>query len=196
MSKKPDNEITLKIKGNLDEFYKDIECKGFKIVHEFSMDDTYFVPSIINLQEMSTRKILSKAVLVRKIVGKTSGKVSQKITFKIKEFDINGNILKQDAINCEVLDIEKAKDLLKAIGYKEIMNIQEADRVYENDGFRFAVKDIRNGDNLIEVELGENEDVYTVEELVEKVKEYKISVYLDNYFVKKAEIELDKVLER
>lgn len=196
MSKKPDNEITLKIKGNLDEFYKDIEYKGFQIVHEFSMDDTYFVPKIINLQEMNTREILSKAVLVRKIVGKTSGKVSQKITFKIKEFDINGNILKQDAINCEVLDIEAAKKLLKAIGYKEIMSIHEDDRVYENDGFRFAVKDIRSGDNLIEVELGENEDVCTVGELVEKVKEYKISVYLDNYFVKKAEIELDKVLDR
>ncbi len=196
MSQKQDNEITLKIKGNLDEFYKDIEYKGFQIVHEFSMDDTYFVPKIINLQEMNTREILSKAVLVRKIVGKTSGKVSQKITFKIKEFDTNGNILKQDAINCEVLDIEAAKKLLKAIGYKEIMSIHEDDRVYENDGFRFAVKDIRSGDNLIEVELGENEDVCTVGELVEKVKEYKISVYLDNYFVKKAEIELDKVLDR
>ena len=196
MSKKQDNEITLKIKGNLDEFYSDIENKKFKIVHEFSMDDTYFVPKILNLKEISTREILSKAVLVRKIIGKTSGKVSQKITFKIKEFDTDGNILNQDSINCEVLDIQSAKKLLKAIGYKEIMNIQEDDRVYENAGFRFAVKDIRNGDNLIEAEIGENEDVDTVEELVEEVANFKIPVYLDNYIVKKAEIELDKVLDR
>lgn len=196
MSKKQDNEITLKIKGNLDEFYSDIENKEFKIVHEFSMDDTYFVPKILNLKEISTREILSKAVLVRKIIGKTSRKVSQKITFKIKEFDTDGNILNQDSINCEVLDIQSAKKLLKAIGYKEIMNIQEDDRVYESAGFRFAVKDIRNGDNLIEAEIGENEDVDTVEELVEKVANFKIPVYLDNYFVKKAEVELDKVLGR
>lgn len=196
MSKKQDNEITLKIKGNLDEFYSDIENKEFKIVHEFSMDDTYFVPKILNLKEISTREILSKAVLLRKIIGKTSGKVSQKITFKIKEFDTDGNILNQDSINCEVLDIQSAKKLLKAIGYKEIMNIQEDDRVYENAGFRFAVKDIRNGDNLIEAEIGENQDVDTVEELVEKVANFKIPVYLDNYFVKKAEVELDKVLGR
>lgn len=72
---------------------------------------------------MNTREILSKAVLVRKIKGKTSGK----ITFKIKNFDKNGNILSQETINCDIIDIEDAKKLLKAIGYQEIMCIKEDD---------------------------------------------------------------------
>ena len=75
------------------------------------------------------------------------------ITFKIKNFDESGNILNQEAVNCNILEIEDTKKLLKAIGYKEIMNIEEDDVVYEKDGFQLAIKDIKNGDNLIEIEL-------------------------------------------
>ena len=75
------------------------------------------------------------------------------ITFKIKNFDESGNILNQETVNCNILEIEGTKKLLKAIGYKEIMNIEEDDVVYEKDGFQLAIKDIKNGDNLIEIEL-------------------------------------------
>ena len=40
MSLKESNEITVKIKGNLKEFYKIIESKNFKIIDEFSMNDS------------------------------------------------------------------------------------------------------------------------------------------------------------
>ena len=53
------------------------------------------------------------------------------------------NILNQEAVNCDILEIEDAKKLLKAIGYKEIMNIKEDDVVYEKDGFQLAIKDIK-----------------------------------------------------
>ena len=59
-----------------------------------------------------------------------------------------------------------------------------------------AIKDINNGDKLIEVETEENNDFDTVEKLIKKVNELEIPIYTDNYFVKKAEIELDKVLDR
>ncbi|MBS6565600.1 MAG: hypothetical protein KH317_09425, partial [Clostridiales bacterium] len=99
MSLKENNEITVKIKGSLNEFYKIIEEKDFKIAHKFSMNDAYFIPETLNLNKMSTREILSKAILVREIKGKTSGKIIKKITFKIKNFDDNGNILSQEAVN-------------------------------------------------------------------------------------------------
>ena len=89
------------------------------------MDDTYFIPKEIELDKLSTRNILSKAVLVRDIIGKTSNKRTKLITYKIKNIDEKGNILNQESINCNILDIEDAKKLLKAIGYEEIMNIKE-----------------------------------------------------------------------
>ena len=153
MSLKESNEITLKIKCELNEFYKIVEEKGFKIIDKFSMDDTYFIPEEIESDKVNTRDILSKAVLIRDIIGKMSNRRTKLITFKIKNFDESGNILNQESVNCNILEIEDAKKLLKAIGYKEIMNIEEDDVVYEKDGFQLAIKDIKNGDNLIEIEL-------------------------------------------
>ena len=40
MNLKQNNEITVKIKVKLDEFYKIVEKKGFKIIDKFSMNDT------------------------------------------------------------------------------------------------------------------------------------------------------------
>ena len=157
MSLKESNEITVKIKCELNEFYKILEGKGFKIIDKFSMDDTYFIPEEVDLDKINTRDILSKAVLVRDIIGKMSNRRTKLITFKIKNFDESGNILNQEAVNCDILEIEDAKKLLKAIGYKEIMNIKEDDVVYEKDGFQLAIKDIKNGDNLIEIETEENQ---------------------------------------
>ena len=82
------------------------------------MDDTYFIPEEVDLDKINTRDILSKAVLVRDIIGKMSNRRTKLITFKIKNFDESGNILNQEAVNCDILEIEDAKKLLKAIGYK------------------------------------------------------------------------------
>ena len=196
MSLKESNEITLKIKCELNEFYKIIEEKGFKIIDEFSMDDTYFVPKEVDLDKTDIRDTLSKALLVRDIIGKMSNKRTKLITFKIKNFDEAGNILNQESINCNILEIEDAKKLLKVIGYKEIMNIKENDVVYEKDGFQLAVKNIKDGDNLIERETEENDEIDTIEKLIQKVNKMGIPVYTDDYFVKKAEIELEKILRK
>ena len=56
MSLKESNEITVKIKCELNEFYKIIKEKGFKIIDKFSMDDTYFIP-----EEVELDKILNKS---------------------------------------------------------------------------------------------------------------------------------------
>ena len=196
MGLKECNEITLKIRCELNEFYKILEEKGFKIMDKFSMNDTYFVPKELELSQLNTRKILSKAVLVRDVTGKMSNRRTKLITFKIKNYDEHGNILNQEAVNCNIFEIDDAKKLLRAIGYKEIMNIKENDIVSEKDGFQLAVKDIQNGDNLIEIETEEKKDLCTIEKLIQKVNEIGLPVYTDNYFVKKAEIELNKILSR
>ena len=194
MSLKENNEITLKIKCELNEFYEIMKKKGFKVIDKFRLDDTYFIPKDLKLNKTNIRYILSKAVLVRDITDKMTKERPKLITFKIKEFDENGKILNQESVNCKIYDIEDAKKLLKAIGYKEIMNIIEDDVVYEKEGFEIAVKDIKNGDNLIEIETTDNNELDTIEKLIKKVNELEIPIYTDNYFVKKAEVELEKII--
>ena len=184
------NEITVRIKCEIDELYKMLEEKGFKVVDKFSLNDDFFIPKDLDLDKMSTREIISKAVLLREVKGKISFRLYKAIVFKIKNYDDKGNILRQESINCEVEKLEDAERLLDAIGYKHIMNIREEDVVYEKEGFQLAVKDIENGDKLIEVEIEENEQLGSIEELKHRLHEVDIPFYTDNYFVKKAEIEL------
>ena len=194
MGKKNSNEITVKIKCSLDEFYDIIKKRGFKEIDHFNLDDTFFISKDLDIDSMTTRDILSKAVLVRNVTY--SYKVVKLITFKKKEFDEKGNILNQQNIECNILDIDEAKRLLVAMGYKEIMQIVENDLVFKKDNVQFAVKDIVDGDKLIEMEMGFNESFDTLIQIEEKMKELDLPVYTDNFFVKKAEIELNKVLNR
>lgn len=191
------NEITVKVKCELNELYKILGQKGFKITDKFLLNDTYLVPEKLKIEEMSTREILSHAVIIRNIIQEMPYKVINKIIFKKKEFDNEGNILNQTSISCEIKDVEEAKKLFNVLGYKEVMNIKENDFVYGKDGFELAIKDIQNGEKLIEIETVEgNQELDTIEKIKDKVLNIQIPIYTDNYFVKKAEIELNKILWR
>lgn len=118
-----------------------------------------------------------------------------KLTYKRKQIDENGIILKQEKIDCEVVNFEDGKKFINAIGYKELMNIKENNVVYEKDDLKIAVKEIKNGDNLIEVEtVDDNEKLNTIDKIIQKIEELQIPICTNNYFIKKAEIELKKIL--
>lgn len=196
MSAKQDNEITVKIKGSLKDFVTNIEKKGFKLVDEFKMDDDYFIPKDLKLNQMSCREILSKAILIRDIEDFTEKTQNKLMTYKKKDIDADGTILNQEIFDVKLENLEDARNFLRAIGYVKIMNIYEMDTVYKKDDFSFSIKDIKNGDKLIEVELGENNGkLNTIDKLIEALNSYNIPVYTDNYFVKKAEIELEKIVK-
>ena len=196
MDLKNNNEITVRIKGSLENFYKILEKKNYKILDKFFLDDTYFVPVELDIKKMSVRDILSKAVLVRNINNEIYKECKKKIVFKIKKFNEKGEILKQDSVNCDIVNIDDAKKLLNAIGYKEIMNIKERDIVYGKNEIQLAVKDIVDGENLIEIETDDKDGMRTVEELKVTLNNLDIPVENNDYFIKKAEIELNKVLKK
>ncbi len=194
MSVKEENEITVKVECSKEELLKILKNNGFKKVRIFSLDDYFYIPKNLNIENMTTRDIIAKAVILRYIVSEN--KISQKITFKIKEFADNGDIINQKAINCEVLDINEAKKLFKALGYYQIMNIKENDEVYSKNGFELAIKYIEKGAILMEVETEENTEWDSIEKIKNMISRINIPIKKDEYFVKKAEIELNKILKR
>lgn len=196
MSFKESNEITVKIKCDLEHLYRLLIEKDFKIINKFHMDDIYFIPDELDISNLSTREIVSKAILIRNISSKISNRNTKKLTYKIKEINEKGEILNQESINCDIINIDDAKKLLNAIGYKIIMEIEDDDVVYEKDGFEIAIKDIVNGDNLIEIETTDNNEFNSVKKLKLRLNDLNIPIFDDDYFVKKAEIELNKVLGR
>ena len=192
MSVKEENEITIKITCSNEQLIKHLTDKGFCEGRKFTLDDYYLIPKDLKLDDLTTRDILSKAVIIRYIVD--DGKIIQKITFKKKDINGNGEILSQKAINCDVLDYKAGLNLFNELGYYQIMNIKESDIIYYKDKLELAIKFIENSNTLIEIETDDN--FKTIVELKQLVTELEIPIEKGNYFVKKAENELNKILKR
>ena len=194
MAVKEENEITVKVIGTKDELVRCLTNAGFKAGRIFSLDDYYFIPNSLDIKRMSTREIIAKAVIIRYIVN--DGKISQKVTFKIKDIADNGDIISQQAINCDVYNIDEAKKLFEVLGYYEIMNIKENDIIYSKNGFELAIKFLENSNILIEIETEPNTEWDTIENIKNILSQINIPIEKDRYFVKKAENELNKILKR
>ena len=192
MSVKEENEITIKVICSNDELIKTLIDKGFSEGRKFTLDDYYLIPKDLDIENLTTREILAKAVIIRYIVD--DGNIIQKITFKKKNINENGDIVSQKAINCDVLDFREGINLFNELGYYEIMNIKESDVIYYKDKLELALKFIENNNTLIEIETDDNFD--TIDKLKKLVNEIEIPIEKNNYFVKKAENELNKVLKR
>lgn len=192
MSVKDENEITIKVTCSNDELIKHLTNKGFNEGRKFTLDDYYLVPKDINIEKLTTREILAKAVIIRYIFD--DGKIIQKITFKKKNINEKGEILSQKATNCDILDFRAGINLFNELGYYEIMNIKESNEIYFKDKLELAIKFIENSNTLIEIETGEN--FKTINELKKLVIDLEIPIEKDNFFVKKAEDELNKILKR
>ena len=192
MSVKEENEITIKITCSNEHLIKYLTDKGFSEGRKFTLDDYYLIPKDLKIDTLTAREILSKAVIIRYIVD--DGKTIQKITFKKKNINSDGEIISQKAINCEVLDYKAGINLFNELGYYQIMNIKESDIIYYKDKLELAIKFIKNSNTLIEIET--NDNFNTVEKLKKLVTELEIPIEEGNYFVKKAEDELNKTLKR
>ena len=188
---KQENEITIRILCSKEELIKHLEEKGLKKGRRFRLDDHYLIPKTLKLEELTAREILSKVVIIRNIDN--DGKIVNKITFKNKNINEKGEIVSQAATSCEVMDYTEGIRLFEELGYYEIMNIIEDDIIYYNDNIEIAIKDVYNGDLLIETET--NNNITTIEELKEIIESLEIPFEKDNYFVKKAEERLGKVLD-
>ena len=199
MGIKQENEITMKVNCGISELCKILEDKGFKVIDRFTMNDIFMIPNTLKskIKELTSREILKDAILIRDIGNQLKGNKSKKITFKKKEFNKNGDILNQESINCDIFNIDEAVNFFQAINYYKIMNIIESDIVYGKEDFEIAIKDIKNGENLIEVEtVSNNENIDTIEKLKTQIINLQIPVDTSNFFIKKAEIELDKIIKR
>lgn len=189
------NEITVKLKCSIEEMYKILDDKGFEIVDKFSLDDIYFASKDIDINKMLPREILKHCILIREITQYMPELRIIKMTYKNKNIAPNGDIINQENVNCSIINVDEGKKFLNAIGYNKIMNIKENDIVYEKNGFQIAVKDVKNGEKLLEVEtVKDNPELDTIEKLKKKINELQIPIDTNDYFVKKAEIELKKIL--
>ena len=193
------NEITVRLKCSIKEIIKILEEKRFKEVNEYLLTDTYYVPKDIEINVLSIRQILSQSIMIREFEKKAKNVITKsnpRITIKKKDIIQNGEIVNQEKIECEIMNAEDGKKFLQAIGYKQLMTIKEKGTIFQNGELEIQVKDIIKGDKLIEIELKENnEKLNTIEKVKKELNKLDLPVDYNDYFVKKAEIELEKLLK-
>lgn len=192
------NELTVRISCSIQEMCDILEKKGFSRVDKFNLEDIYYIAKEIDITKQSINEILKRYVLIRKItqfVPKTfiDSYNILKLTLKNKNIADNGKIISQDKVDCKIKNIEDGKQFIKSLGYKELMTIKEKDIVYQKDNFKLAIKNIEDIEPLIEIETSNEFD--TIDKLKKKINELKIPIDENDYFVKKAEIELRKILQ-
>ena len=194
------NEITVRITCSLQEMYNILQNKGFKITDKYNLEDTYYIKEDIDIKKQPIKEIFNKYILIRNITQfRPDNFVDSynilKMTLKIKNIESDGTITNQCKKDCQIYDMGQGKAFLTDLGYKNSMTIKEKAIVYEKDGLKLAIKEIENGDNLIEIETEkDNPELNSIDKLKEKISELQIPVDTNDYFIKKAEIELKKFL--
>lgn len=190
-----EKEITVEVDVTLNELKLFLENKDFKIKEEYDLNDIY----MINKNDKVCNnylELLKKCVLIRNIIEEKTNK--KKLTYKYKEYDSNQDIIRQGKIDCCIDSIEKAKELFEALNFEELISIRDHMLVYSNGIDEFVVQSVNNKHIYIEIEEKCNyiEKFYqTIDEMKEVIKKYNIPIKDENYFVKKAEIELKETLQ-
>lgn len=191
------NEITLKIRGSMEKFKGILQEKGFVEKEHFILYDVFMIPENLKIEELSTREIISKAIIIRKVEDLTRNEIRRDMSYKMKKFNDKGEILEQKSIRLKIQDCQDAETFMTAIGYKKLMNIIEEDYAYKKDDFELLTKDVKNGDNMIEVETQiDNKRLDTIDKIQKVLENEELPLDFSDYFVKKAEIELNKILNR
>ena len=194
------NEITVSINCSLKKIYNLLENKGFSIVDKYNMEDIYYIQKDIDIKKHSIEETLKNYVLIRKVTqfipdNFVDSYNVNKLIFKSKEIASDGSIIRQDKKDCIIKYIYEGIEFIEALGYKELMTIKEKAIVYGKDDLQLVIKDVENSENLIEIETKENnKKLDTIDKLKNIVRELQIPIKANNYFVKKAEIELKKLI--
>ena len=189
---KYENEITVETVCSLQELNNLLAKLEFKVMEEYDVFDIYMLDKNYNKEE-NKLELLKHCILIRDIVGKDEE--TKKITYKYKEYNEKEEIVKQGKIDCEILDIEEAKNLFEALNYEELIRINDHIIVYSNNIDELAVQVVNNKHIYIEIEEKcnyINKKYNSLDEMKNVVSKYKIPIKEENYFVKKAEIELEE----
>lgn len=184
---KLENEITVEVLETKENVIKSISSNGFKLLKEYDINDIYLVKrEFENCKNYN--ELLNNSILIRDISEKPNTR--KLITYKQKHIDDNGDILNQINANVEINNIDDAYNMLKLIGYMELMKISDHISVYQkNNGDELALQFV-NDRIYIEIEekcehTGKRYE--SLDYMKSIIKNLNLPIKDENYYAKKAE---------
>jgi adenylate cyclase class IV len=188
-----ETEITVLVKTDYNSLKKALEVNGFEEKEEYELNDNYMISKDVDLSKLTNLEILGKCILVRDIVN-----IKKVLLYKYKKFDSNGDILEQGKVECPITDIDKAIKFMEAINYKKLFHIYDKCITFANSESELTVQLVNDKYIFIEMEASPefiNRKYESVEELKNDINRYNLPIDNSNYFVKKAELMLEEVLD-
>ena len=188
---KYENEITVEVNVELDELIGILESKGFKLKEKYDLNDIY----LINKKDKKGNylSMLNKCVLIRHIIE--DDKETKMLTYKYKEYNQNKEITKQSKININIDNIKNTNLLFEKLGFEKLIEIKDHLYVYASDKDELVIQNVNNKHIYIEIEDKcnyINRHYNSIEEMKDAIINNSIPIKNNNFFVKKAEIELEE----
>ena len=189
-----ENEITVEVDTSLDELIKILKSKGFKKREEFDYNDIYLINK--NDREDDYLSMLNKCIIIRNIIEKK--KDTKFLVYKHKEYNDNKEIIKQEQVKVEIDNIDNSKLLFEQLGFEELIRINDHMYVFATDKDEFVVQNVNNKHIYIEIEdecRYANRFYNSIDEMKSVIIDNSIPFKNNDFFVKKAEIELKETSE-
>lgn len=186
-----ENEITVEVDTDLNCLIELLEKNQFNLMEVYDLNDIYLINK--NDKENDYLLMLNKCVLIRDIIEKN--KETKVLTYKYKEYNNLKEIKKQSKINVYIDDIENMKLLLEKLNFEELIKINDHMLVYANETDELVIQNVNNKHIYIEIEDKcnyANRFYKSIDEMKKVITKYKIPIKNNDYFVKKAEIELNE----
>ena len=190
-----ENEITIEVDTSLEDLINILKSKGFKLKEEFDYNDIYLINK--NDREDDYLSMLNKCIIIRNIIEKK--KDTKFLVYKHKEYNDNKEIIKQEQVKIEIDNIDNSKLLFEKLGFEELIRINDHMLVFATDKDEFVVQNVNNKHIYIEIEdecRYANRFYNSIDEMKSVIIDNSIPFKNNDFFVKKAEIELNETSER
>ncbi len=183
-------EITTIVKKNLKEIDNILSKQGFKIIRKSNIKDRYMSQETKKLNKDNIIEILSKSLIIR-YLNVNNKDIIKKLTYKNKNIN-NNKLLTEEKIDINVDDLDKTEQLLSAVGFEKLIDVNYDVIVYQKDNLEFAFQQVEGLGLLLEYESTKDYENYTNNEILEEkkkmideVKKYNIDISND-FDIKKA----------
>lgn len=187
-----ESEITVEVCVDLSSLIKILEENGFELKEVYDLNDIYLINK--NDKEDDYLSMLNKCVLIRNIIEED--KETKLLTYKYKEYNENKEITRQGKVKID--DISNSKLLFEKLGFQELIRINDHMLVYATDKDELVIQNVNNKHIYIEIEDKCNyaDRFYnSIDEMKKVITDNNIPIKNNDFFVKKAEIELQETYE-
>ena len=186
-----ENEITVEIDTTLENLISILENRGFKLKKVYDLNDIYLINKLD--KKCDYLSMLNNCVLIRHIIEEN--KETKMLTYKYKEYNENKEITKQGKVNVKIDDIDNSKLLFEKLNFEELIKIKDHMLVYATDKDELVIQNVNGKHIYIEIEDKCNyaDRFYnSIDEMKAVIIDNTIPIKDNNFFVKKAEIELQE----